>query len=145
MTLDDMPIFAMLKSKLSYLSDRQRLIAQNVANADTPGYAPQDLKPFSLGQSGLGGAGLGGSGMTPVSMAMTSSMHLAPPGTAAAGVPSAQVVASPDSEATLTGNSVVLEEEMEKMSEARTDYQAAIGLYEKSLGLLQMAAKRPNQ
>jgi flagellar basal-body rod protein FlgB len=142
MTLDDMPIFAMLKSKLNYLSDRQKLIAQNVANADTPGYAPQDLKPFSLGQSALSGAA-GASGMAPVSMTVTSSMHLSPPASGAGG--GAQVVNAPDSEATLTGNSVVLEEQMEKMTEARTDYQAAIGLYEKSVSLLQMAAKRPGQ
>ena len=140
MTLDDMPIFAMLKSKLNYLSDRQKLIAQNVANADTPGYAPQDLKPFSLGNTGMAGAS---SGMAPVSMTVTSSMHLSPPGSSAGS--SAQAVTSPDSEATLSGNSVVLEEEMEKMTEARTDYQAAVSLYEKSMSLLQMAAKRPGQ
>ena len=145
MTLDDMPIFAMLKSKLSYLSDRQRLISQNVANADTPGYAPQDLKPFSLAHSGLAGAGFGGSGASGVTMTVTSSMHLSQPSSSMTSSAGGQVVASPDSQATLTGNSVVLEEEMEKMSEARTDYQAAIGFYEKSLGLLQMAAKRPGQ
>ena len=47
--------------------------------------------------------------------------------------------------ASISGNSVVLEEEMEKMTEARTDYQAAVSLYEKSMSLLQMAAKRPGQ
>ena len=39
MDLGDIPLFAMLKSRLGYLSDRQRVIAENVANADTPGYA----------------------------------------------------------------------------------------------------------
>ena len=34
---------------------------------------------------------------------------------------------------------------MMKMSETRTDYQAAVGFYEKSLGLIQMALKRPGQ
>jgi flagellar basal-body rod protein FlgB len=145
MTLDDMPVFAMLKSKLNYLADRQKLIAQNVANADTPGYSPQDLKPFSLGHQSAGGAGMGGSGLTPVSMSVTSAMHIAPPTSAGASGAGSDVTASPDSESTLNGNSVVLEEEMEKMSEARTDYEAAIGFYQKSLSLLQMAAKRPGQ
>ena len=46
-------------------------------------------------------------------------------------------------ETTLDGNSVSLEEEMLKMSEARMSYDAAIGFYQKSLGLLRLATKRP--
>ena len=45
---DDIPLFAMLKSRMGYLSQRQKVIAQNVANADTPGYRPSDLKPYSF-------------------------------------------------------------------------------------------------
>ncbi len=145
MTLDDMPLFAMLKSKLNYLSSRQQLIAQNVANADTPGYAPQDMKPFTVSQPGAVGGALSGSGLAPVSMAVTSSMHLSATGSGMSAGAASPAVTTPDSQATLNGNSVVLEEEMEKMSEARTDYDAAIGLYEKSMSLIQMAAKRPGQ
>ena len=43
MNVDSIPLFGLLKGKLGYLNQRQRLIAQNVANADTPGYAPTDL------------------------------------------------------------------------------------------------------
>ena len=144
MTLDDGPIFAMLKSRLDYLADRQRLIAENVANSDTPHFAPRDLKPFTVTQPGLDGASHGGVATpTPVTLSVTSNMHLA------ANAPSAdgpwKPVATPDSESTLSGNSVVLEEQMAKMSESRTDYQAAVGFYEQSLNLLQMAAKRPGQ
>ena len=48
MTLDDIPLFATLRSRLGYLADRQQVIAQNVANTDTPGFTPSDLKPFTL-------------------------------------------------------------------------------------------------
>ena len=133
MTLDDIPIFNMLKGRLSYLADRQRVIAQNVANADTPGYTAMDLKPFSVPGQG---------GVAPVMPTLTSPMHISVPASQDAV---AKEIKTPDSETTLSGNSVVLEEEMEKMAEARTDYQAAIGLYEKSLSLLQMAIKRPGQ
>jgi len=37
---DDIPLFGMLKSRLGYLTERQKLVAQNVANADTPAIAP---------------------------------------------------------------------------------------------------------
>jgi flagellar basal-body rod protein FlgB len=52
---------------------------------------------------------------------------------------------APDSETTLDGNSVVLEEQMLKMGEARMGYDAAVGFYQKSLGMIRMAARRPGQ
>ena len=51
MTLNDIPLFAMLKGKMAYVSQRQTVIAQNVANADTPGYAPRDMKAFTFDQA----------------------------------------------------------------------------------------------
>ena len=143
MNLDQIPLMSMLKGKLGYLNDRQKLIAQNVANADTPGYAPKDLKPFTFasamgsGASGGGGGGGGALGMTPV---RTSAAHL--PGKASqSGAWKPQTLS--DSEARLDGNQVVLEDQMIKMSEARMDYEAAIGLYQKSLGMLRMAVRKP--
>ena len=48
MNLADIPLFSMLRGRLGYLSERQKLIAQNVANTDTARYVPEDLKPFSF-------------------------------------------------------------------------------------------------
>jgi flagellar basal-body rod protein FlgB len=48
-----------------------------------------------------------------------------------------------DSETTLDGNGVVLEDQMMKMTETRMEYDAAIGFYQKSMALLRMAARRP--
>ena len=45
--------------------------------------------------------------------------------------------------ATLDGNSVVLEEEMMKLTQARMDYDAAVGLYQQSLNMLKTAIKKP--
>jgi flagellar basal-body rod protein FlgB len=135
MTLDDIPVFAMLKGRLSYLSDRQRLIAENVANASTPGFTPRDLKPFTLP-----GAGLTATAVSATPPTMTSPMHLAMPMTHSVTTAS---VAAKDSETTLSGNSVVLEEEMAKMSQSREDYQAAVEFYEQSINMLQTAIKRP--
>lgn len=54
MMLDDIPLFSMLKDRLGYLNQRQQMIAQNVANSDTPGYMPHDLKPFTVADGGAG-------------------------------------------------------------------------------------------
>ena len=133
MAADDLSIFAMLKSRLSYLTDRQQVIAQNVANSDTPGFTPRDLKPFTL--PGHGGAA---AGLAPVTPMVTSSMHLAAPSMTTS---TAKPVDTPDSETTLNGNSVVLEEEMMKMSQARMDFDAAVAFYQQSMQLLNTAAK----
>jgi len=45
----------------------------------------------------------------------------------------------------MDGNSVVLEEQMLKMSESRMQFQAAVSFYEKSMAMLRMAAKAPGK
>lgn len=40
-------LFNLIDQQKSWLSMRQSLVAQNIANADTPGYKAQDLMPFS--------------------------------------------------------------------------------------------------
>ena len=135
--LDAIPIFAMLKAKLGYDGQRQKVIAQNVANADTPGYAPRDLAHFSF--EGALRAQAAGGGVAPV---RTNAMHIA----GRARSPSAwKVDPAPDTEARLDGNQVVLEDEMMKMSQARGDYEAALTLYSQSLTLLRTAAKAPGK
>jgi flagellar basal-body rod protein FlgB len=63
-----------------------------------------------------------------------------------AGAPaggSGRTLKSPDSEVTLDGNAVVLEEQMIKVAETRMSYDAALGLYQKGLQLMRLAARRP--
>ena len=140
MPLDDIPLFGMLRSRLGYLSERQRLIAQNVANADTPGYRPTDLRPFTvqMAQAAQSAASGGGGG---VELARTSSRHIAAASRQRASV--YPTVQQADSETTMNGNGVVLEEQMMHMAEARIEYDAAIGFYQKSLNMLRLAARRP--
>lgn len=135
MDLNAIPLFAMLKGKMTHTAERQRVIADNVANADVPNYAPRDLKPFSFDEQ-LKSMEAGSS----VSMVRTSAADIemddpAPP-------PGASMDA-PDSEVRLDGNHVVLEEQMVKMNQAQEDYAAAVSYYEQSLSLLKMAAQKP--
>lgn len=139
MDIADIPLFAMLRSRLGYLSDRQRIIAENVANADTPSYGPRDLKPFSFQVNAAQSAA---ASVAPVVLAATQPGHIQPPG---GPRPAAAVkrVKSADSEMTLDGNGVVLEEEMMKLTQARMDYDAAVGFYQKSMDILKLAIRRP--
>ena len=144
MTLDDIPLFSMLRGRLGYLNQRQQVVAQNIANADTPNYTPRDLSGFSFKaqldkQGPVGTSSIGGS-----------APHLLKTTTSAGGAqgPGGQgwrMQRKPDSETTLDGNQVVLEDQMMKMSEARMDYDAAIGFYQKSLSLIRMAVRPPGK
>ena len=143
MNLDSIPLFSMLKGKLGYLAQREKLIAQNVANANTPGFTPTDLKPFKATKA----AGGPSAPLPMIAPVRTDALHLegkARPVKGAAGG-GFRAVDAPDSETTLDGNRVVLEEQMMKMTEARLEYEAAIGFYQKSLNLLRMAARPPSR
>jgi flagellar basal-body rod protein FlgB len=138
MTLDDIPLFSALRGRLGYLTQREQVISQNVANSDTPGFRPSDLAPFALPDRGMGGA---------LQMAKTNAGDLAGQGGAggAGAGQSWRAQVSPDSETRLDGNQVVLEEEMMKLTESRMNYSTAIGFYEKSLAMLQLAIKAPGK
>jgi flagellar basal-body rod protein FlgB len=141
MPSNDIPLLSMLKSRLGYLNERQKLIAQNVANSDTPGYAPKELKAFEVHLAQPGSAGAGALALAPVATAgghFTGLLH--PP----ADQPYTPNTTA-DSEIKLDGNKVVLEEEMIKMNDARMNYSATIDFYEKSLSMLQLAIRSPGK
>ena len=134
MRLDNIPLFDAIRGRLGWLEERQRVIAQNVANADTPGFSARDLRApddfaHAMMQQSQG-----------VGMMRTSTAHMAIQPQRAVNYAS---MTSPDSETTLDGNSVVVEEQMLRMAESRMAHDAAIGFYQKSLNMLRMAARKP--
>ena len=76
-------------------------------------------------------------------MAATQAGHMAPQGGASRRRQHAQD--RPDSETTLDGNAVVVEEQMMKIAETRMDFETMVGLYQKSLGLLRLASRSPTR
>jgi len=145
MDLNAIPLFGLLQTKLGYLSERERVIAQNVANASTPGFTPKDLKPFAQ-QPGINNNNSSDKHTVAMSAAQTDSGHMTA-STDSSG-PSRKAinyvsVVAPDSESTLDGNQVVLEEQMLKMNEARNEYDAAVGFYQKAMGMLHIAVQKP--
>ncbi|ABS64179.1 flagellar basal-body rod protein FlgB [Parvibaculum lavamentivorans DS-1] len=141
MAIGDLPIFDMMKQRLHWLTARQQVLAQNVANSDTPGYAAKDLKELDFGAL----VKRSGPSLTPVA---TQGGHIGSPvsghgnffrpGQSTGG----QVVKKADFETSPSGNSVVLEEQMIKVAETQMDYQTVTGLYSKSLGLIRIALGR---
>src|SRR6185312_247987 len=97
--LNSMPLPAMLKERMGWLSARQNTLAQNVANADTPGYTARDLKPLDF-KDILNGA-TRSTQFTP-GLSTTNAHHIALNPTSQSG--DYTDVSSPDVEANPTGN-----------------------------------------
>ena len=126
MAITDIPIFAMLRTKMQWHQQRQQVLAQNVANADTPHYRPLDLVDPKFR--------LAAPGPAPLQLARTDPGHLA--GFTDAG----DFPNNPNQyQVRPAGNAVNLEDEMIKVAANQMDYQAATQLYSRSLGLLKTA------
>ena len=135
MDIANTPFFGLLRARLEQLSDRQRLIAENVANASTPRYTPRDLDTSGFQRMLEQAAGGGG-----LAMRQTNPRHMTSGGSA-----TVSVVERPDSETTMDGNQVVLEEQMMRAADTRMNFETGIALYQKGLQLVRIAARPPGK
>lgn len=131
MGLMNVPLVSMLKRSMGWLKDRQSVLSQNVANADTPKYTPHDLKKIDFEQEMRSSAPPTGSGLA---MDRTNPMHMSAP-----TMTPYQEVETRDKETDPTGNSVSLEEEMIKVANTQAEYQQASNLYGKTLTMMKTA------
>ena len=129
MPISEIPIFSMLRTKMQWHQERQRVLADNVANADTPNFRPSDLAPVKFDQK------------TPVAqnavaLARTDAGHIAGGAPANGAFPAERRAFQ---EVRPAGNAVTLEDQMLKVAANQMDYQAVTTLYTRSLGLLKSA------
>lgn len=133
MTTGNIALFKALDAKMDYLSQRQRVISQNIANVDTPGYKPRDLTKVDFG-SVL--KDVNKSSHDSVSLATTNSKHL-PMGN---DVATAQEYKQRKLfEIAPSGNAVVMEEQLLNSNQTVTDYNLMTNLYQKQVGFLKIA------
>lgn len=136
MDLKSIPMFSALRASMHWLDGRQKVLADNVANATMPGYRAKDLEDldFSAALSAVERSSGGHN---------QHASHGGGSGASArnSGPSSIGIIDSAGSETTADGNSVVLEEQMMKVTETQVQFQAAVGLYQKGLGLIRLAVK----
>lgn len=127
------PLFNLLSARMSWLAQRQGILAQNIANADTPDYRPRDLreKDFQKLVSGFAGR------PTRLSVARTTEGHMTGKASANIGMigekQHAPYETSPD------GNAVILEEQTAKAGKTALDHQLASNIYRKYVGMIKTA------
>ena len=132
MAINDLPILSALRTKMQWHQERQRVLAENISNANTPNFRPSDLVEPKFDTKG---ANLSG-GMGSLAMMRTSSTHIAVSGS------EQSFQGDGGKSGFLTkpaGNVVNLEDQMLKVSANQMDYAAATSLYSRSLGLLKTA------
>jgi len=132
MDLGHLKLFSLLGKRMSWLGARQEVLAHNVANADTPGYVPHDLKAQDFGSL------LRPSAPQP-ELRATDADHLEP---------TRRRPRHPEAkdrevfETTPDGNAVVLEDQLMKVSETQADYRLATNLYSKHIAMIKAAIGR---
>jgi flagellar basal-body rod protein FlgB len=128
MPISDVPIFSMLRTRMQWHQERQKILAENVSNADTPKFRPKDLTPIDFGAQARPG------GSQQLTLALTSPAHLSNPASAGSfGTTKPLYDVKP------AGNAVNLEDQMIKVANNQMDYQAATSLYSRSMGLFKVA------
>jgi len=123
----DLNVFRTAAAMASHASERQAIIAQNMANSDTPGYKARDLVPFQdvIKDSGTG-------------MRATRAGHLS--GMSADG--SAWETFTPVATSDPNGNTVSIENEMLNGVEVKRQHEFALAVYKSSLSILRTSLGR---
>jgi flagellar basal-body rod protein FlgB len=118
-----------MTERMAWLGAREKVLAQNIANSDTPNYQPKDVVPLDF-EDHL-------QKLAPVEPQRTDPHHLV--GTVPPKDPIDSKKQKKTYETAPAGNSVVIEEQMMKLSQTQADYNAMVNLYRKHLDMLKTA------
>ena len=124
----DLNVFRLAHAMAAHAGHRQSIVAQNVANADTPGYRAKDLQPFFE---------IAGSASSHP-MRATHGRHLASP----AHLPAGREHISSDATADPNGNSVSVELEMMKAVNIKQQHDRALAIYRSSMNILRATLRQ---
>ena len=133
MTTENIGLFKAMNAKMAYLQQRQKVISQNISNADTPGYKPSDMSELNFGST-LDNV-TKNSGIKKVTMESTNPNHLSPSGNMSARVEKSKVTydIKPDK------NAVDVEEQMIKSSDVQMNYNLMLNVYTNNMDMVRMS------
>jgi flagellar basal-body rod protein FlgB len=128
-------LFAAIAKRMDWLGQRQKVLADNIANSDTPGYVPRDLKDSDFSK-------LLQKRSAPVEPTLTNAAHR--PGTVPRAHPARPEAQKRTYETAPSGNAVILEEQLIKVAKTQDDYQTMANLYRKHMDMFRMAVRGGN-
>lgn len=134
MTTQNIGLFQALNAKMRYLDDRQRVLSQNIANANTPDYKPHDLTKLNFDA---------------VLKALVRPDAVVPETTNPMHMPSPTHIDDPKNRAMKktydvvpTGNAVIMEEQMVNSAQTATDFNLMTTLYQKQISMIRTSIGR---
>lgn len=133
MDLSSISLFSMLSERMAWLTKRQQVLAHNIANANTAGFIPKDLEPIDFKRMAENASGR-------IAVSATSAGHLT--GSSRSSAAFRVVEPTGDIEMTPSGNAVVLEEELMKVSETVMDHRITANLYTKHINMIRLVLGR---
>jgi flagellar basal-body rod protein FlgB len=115
-------LFDLAEQRLDWVTRRQVLLSQNIANANTPGFEAKDVTPFAQALAEAS-----------PEMALTNARHLSPPGGIGVDKRQRPHERAPD------GNAVSIEDQLEKVSDTQGTQALVTNLYQKYIGMFRTA------
>jgi flagellar basal-body rod protein FlgB len=126
MPITDIPALNILRTRMQWHQERQRVLAENISNSDTPNFKPRDLVEPTFDRASPAGS---------LQMMRTSAAHIPASGASDSFASNTKG----GYETRPAGNAVSLEDEMQKSATNQMDFAAATSLYSRSLGLIKTA------
>ena len=130
MSFENITLFAAVKRRLNWLTQRQEVLAQNIANSDTPKYKARDLKAFDF-KDIIRREG------TQLNIEVSDPSHL--PGRRKRLRDFTQFEERRPFETAPNGNSVIVEEQMAKINGSQINHKLTTNLYKKHLTMFRIA------
>ena len=124
---ESLDIFRTAAAMARHAGARQAVVAENIANADTPGYRARTIAPFSQDYAPDAGQ----------VMRSTRPGHMQPTGSSGTPRP-----AFTDDEPSPNGNNVSLETEMLNGVEVAREHSQALAIYKHALGIIRTSLGR---
>jgi flagellar basal-body rod protein FlgB len=121
----------MMKGHMKYMTNRQEVLASNIANIDTPGYKANDLRKVDFQK-------MAAAQSKRLEMRVTSPSHLN--GTLVGGTSFDTIKDGNTFETSPTENNVVLEDQMGKVSDTGAQFQLSSTMMRKFTQLYRKAA-----
>lgn len=134
MDLKNLSVFNAAHENMRYLTAKQQVIAENIANASTPGYLAKDIKKIDFKQE------LSAASQLPLKI--TNAKHLLPDSTSQSVDGYKVYTPQPSDALTIDGNGVILEEQMNEASKASSEYKRMITIYNKYKTMMKLATTK---
>ena len=131
MTIQNIALFQALGAKMDYLDTKQKVIAQNISNADTPNYRAREISDVDFGRV-LSDV----TGSKKIRMASTNAGHMPAAGEVSKGK---NVKQKTTYEVAPSENSVILEEQMMRANETSIDHTLMMNIMRKNIGMIRTA------